>query len=268
MHGWFCDGAIEPTRGKRMHQFFVKSDQVRQDRIRIEGKDVNHIKNVLRMKMGEQLIIKDDKEVEYLCEIESLDLDAVCLKVLQTNTVSRELPVEMYLFQALPKADKMELIIEKAVELGVHAVIPVESRRCIVKLDAKKAAAKVKRWNAIAESAAKQSKRSIIPKVHPVMPFREAVALAKDFQAVCIPYEQAADMESFQEYMDKIKPGIKQAGFFVGPEGGFETEEIDLAREAGIPAVSLGSRILRTETAGLAVLSAVMLKLECESKRQ
>ena len=192
---------------------------------------------------------------------EEFDEDAVCLKILEKIPCSRELPARIWLFQALPKSDKMEWIIEKAVELGVYAVVPVVTRRCVVRLDEKKAAAKVKRWNAISESAAKQSKRMQIPHVHEVMPYRDALVMAKDFQAVCIPYEEARGMQPLREYLGKVERGT-QAGFFIGPEGGFEPEEIRMAQDLGIMPVSLGKRILRTETAGIALMSAVMLQLE------
>lgn len=245
-----------------MRQFFIQSSQVSQDKIHMEGGDVNHIRNVLRMRTGDQLIATDEGEMEYLCQIETMDAEVIELQILKQSLVSRELPAEVYLFQGLPKGDKMELIIEKAVELGVHQVIPVETKRCIVKLDDKKAAAKIKRWSAIAESAAKQSKRSKIPQIHSVMTFKEALTMAKDFQLVCIPYEEAKGMDSLKNFLGKIKPGIK-IGFFIGPEGGFESEEVQAAMELGFEPISLGSRILRTETAGLTLMSMIMLTLEC-----
>lgn len=245
-----------------MHQFFIKSSQVWQNSIRIEGKDVNHIKNVLRMQSGDQILVTDENEVEYLCEIGRIDADAVWLKLIKKEEISRELSSELYLFQCLPKGDKMDLIIEKSVELGVHTVIPVESRRCVVKLDSKKAPAKVKRWSAVAEAAAKQSKRSKIPHIHQVINFAEAIALAKQYNLVCIPYENHKSMDTFKEFIGRVRPGLR-IGVFIGPEGGFEPDEIQSAIDAGIRPVSLGNRILRTETAGITMLSMLMLTLEC-----
>lgn len=247
-----------------MHQFFVKAEQVSGQYICIDGQDVNHIKNVLRKKVSEQLVITDG-EAQYLCEIDRMEAEEVWVRILEKSEINRELPVEVYLFQGLPKGDKMELIIQKAVELGVHAIIPVENKRCVVKLDAKKAEAKVKRWNAIAESAAKQSKRARIPKVYPVMSYAEALGMAQDFEAVCIPYEETRGMQSLKEYIGKLEAGMK-AGYFIGPEGGFDVKEVELAMEKGVVPVSLGSRILRTETAGIALMSMIMLNLECRNE--
>lgn len=247
-----------------MYHFFIQSYQVKGGTIKIEGADVNHIKNVLRMKVSEQLTVTDEDSVEYHCEIESLEEEAVWLRVLDQSDVSHELPSELFLFQSLPKGDKMELIIQKAVELGVCAIIPMETKRCVVKLDEKKRQSKQKRWSAIAEAAAKQSKRSKIPKIHEVVTFSEALKLSEDLQVVCIPYEQEKGMQSFLELMEKVKPDSR-IGFFIGPEGGFEEAEVQSAIACGVTPVSLGGRVLRTETASLALLSAMMLKLECAS---
>lgn len=246
-----------------MYHFFIQAYQVRQDTIKVEGKDVNHMKNVLRMKPSEEVAVTDEDGVEYRCVIRELQDDAVWLDVLETSDVSHELSAEITLFQGLPKNDKMELIIQKAVELGVHKVVPMETRRCVVKLDAKKRDNKVRRWNAIAESAAKQSKRSKIPKVEEVIDFQTAIGMAKDYDVVCIPYEQAKGMQSLKDFLGRIKSGVK-AAFFIGPEGGFEEEEVQAAMEANVMPVSLGKRVLRTETAGMALLSMMMLTLECE----
>lgn len=250
-----------------MYHFFIQAYQVRDDKIKIEGSDVNHMRNVLRMKEGEQVAVTDEDSVEYQCRIAQLDEDAVWLDVVEKSIVDHELPAQIYLFQGLPKGDKMELIIQKAVELGVHSIVPVETKRCVVKLDEKKKASKVKRWNTIAESAAKQSKRTRIPEVLPVMAFKDALAMAKEMEVVCIPYEQAKGMQSLQEFLGKLKPGIR-AAFFIGPEGGFEEEEIQQACAQGIHPISLGKRVLRTETASLALLSMMMLQLECRQENE
>ncbi|MCI8372859.1 MAG: 16S rRNA (uracil(1498)-N(3))-methyltransferase [Lachnospiraceae bacterium] len=244
-----------------MYHFFIQAYQVRGDSIKIEGKDVNHIRNVLRMKQKEALSVTDEDGVEYFCEIQKMEEEAVWLSVKDQTDVSHELPAEIVLFQGLPKGDRMELIIQKAVELGIHTVVPMETRRCVVRLDEKKKETKCRRWNAIAESAAKQSKRSRIPQVHSVVTFQQALQMAEGYEAVCIPYEQTKGMQPLREFLAKLKPGIK-AGFFIGPEGGFEEEEVQLAAEQGIVPVSLGKRILRTETAGIALLSVMMLQLE------
>ncbi|WP_346663952.1 RsmE family RNA methyltransferase, partial [uncultured Merdimonas sp.] len=172
-----------------------------------------------------------------------------------------ELPSRIYLFQGLPKQEKMELIVQKAVELGVCQVIPVEMKRCVVKLDLRKAAKKVQRWQQIAESAAKQAGRGYIPRIREVMSFEEALELAGELDVRLIPYELAKAMDHTRSVIGKIRPG-ESIGIFIGPEGGFEKEEVERARQAGALPVTLGKRILRTETAGMAVLSILMYHLE------
>lgn len=248
-----------------MQRFFVEPHQIEEEahRIHITGTDVNHIKNVLRMKTGEDVWISDGGEKEYHCQIEDLEEDEVLLHILYAQEPEYELPNRIYLFQGLPKADKMELIIQKAVELGAFAVIPVETRRCVVKLDAKKASKKVTRWQQIAESAAKQSKRMLIPQVHEVMTYKQALEFASSLDIKLIPYELAKGMKETREILSGIKPG-QSIGIFIGPEGGFEESEVALALEKGAHAITLGRRILRTETAGLAILSVLMFQLENE----
>lgn len=246
-----------------MYHFFVSQDQIGQDIITITGPDVNHIKNVLRMKCKEQVLISNGIDQDYLCEIadiSSLQITASILKIEENNT---ELPAKLYLFQGLPKSDKMELIIQKAVELGVYQIIPVVTKRAVVKLDAKKEESKVRRWNMIAESAAKQSKRILIPEVANVMSLKEAFVYASNFDINMIPYEHAEGICQTREVFQSVKKGM-QAGIFIGPEGGFDEGEITQAVSCNVKPVTLGKRILRTETAGLATLSALMFQLECE----
>lgn len=245
-----------------MYHFFVEQEQIGAREIRIEGSDVNHIRNVLRMMPGEQITVSSrENGVEYHCEIGLLEEDCVTAKILSVREADTELPNRIYLFQGLPKSDKMELIIQKAVELGVYAVVPVATKRAVVKLDKKKEEAKRKRWNAISESAAKQSKRTIVPEVLPVMTFQEAVKSAASFERKFIPYELAEGMEQTRRMFSEIQPGDTVA-VFIGPEGGFEEGEIALAQEHGIAPITLGKRILRTETAGMTVLSVLMFQME------
>ena len=247
-----------------MYHFFVTADQIGEKEIRIEGSDVNHIRNVLRMTPGEQISISDGSQgKEYRCEIALIEEDCVTAKIMWSQDADTELPSKFYLFQGLPKSDKMELIIQKAVELGAFSIIPVETKRCVVKLDAKKAAKKVARWQQIAESAAKQSKRMLIPEIHEVMTYKQALEFAKQLDVKLIPYELAKGMKETREILGEIKPG-QSIGIFIGPEGGFEEEEVAKALEAGAHAITLGRRILRTETAGLAILSVLMFQLENE----
>ena len=246
-----------------MQRFFVEPYQVQEEehRITLTGPDLNHMKNVLRMRIGEDVWIIDVSEKEYHCTIEEFQEDSAVLHVLYAQESQYELPSRIYLFQGLPKGDKMELIIQKAVELGAYAVVPVETRRCVVKLDAKKAQKKVTRWQQISESAAKQSKRMLIPEVKNVMSWKEALAFAKGLDVVLIPYELAQGMKETREILSAIQPG-QSVGIFIGPEGGFEEEEVRDAMEAGGKPVTLGKRILRTETAGMTMLSILMYTLE------
>lgn len=246
-----------------MQRFFVEPHQIDEEahQIHITGSDVNHISNVLRMKMGEELWISDGSKYEYRCTIESFEPDEVLLHIVYSQEPEYELPCRIYLFQGLPKADKMELIIQKAVELGAYEIIPVETKRCVVKLDGRKSAKKTARWQQIAESAAKQSKRMLIPNVHEVLTFREALKYAESMDVRLIPYELARGMQETKEILAGIEPG-QSVGIFIGPEGGFEEKEIEAAIEGGAKPITLGRRILRTETAGLAILSVLMFQLE------
>lgn len=246
-----------------MYQFFVDPAQINipDKRVIITGADVNHIRNVLRMKPGEELSVRGGQDGrEYRCGILSLGEEIVCeLRFIKEDNV--ELPARIYLFQGLPKADKMELIIQKAVELGVYQVVPVAASRCVVKLDGKKAAAKIMRWQGIAQAAAKQSRRAIVPEVTEALSFDQAVRKASEMDVKLIPYELAEDMSRTRKLMEGIEPG-QSVAVFIGPEGGFAETEIELALSKGLEPITLGKRILRTETAGLAVLSWMTYLLE------
>lgn len=244
-----------------MHHFFVSENNISDELIRITGDDVNHIKNVLRMKIGEGVLISDGIGGEYTCSIQEITEEEIVARIEDYQAEGRELPVDIYLFQGLPKSDKMELIIQKAVELGVKAVVPVDTKRAVVKLDKKKEESKIKRWQAISESAAKQSKRGIIPEVLNVMTFKEAINFVSDFETKVIPYENCKDMGTAKEMISGIKENTKVA-IFIGPEGGFCETEIEYALEKNVTPISLGKRILRTETAGLAILSVIMFNVE------
>lgn len=245
-----------------MYQFFVEPSQVEGSGIKITGSDVNHIRNVLRMKPGEEItVITGGEGKEYRCRIEETAAQEVICSVLSEGRGNRELPAEIYLFQGLPKADKMELIIQKAVELGVYEIIPVACRRCVVKLDEKKKGSKTARWQGIAEAAAKQSKRHVIPRIREAMDFSDALSYAQDMDLKLIPYELSEDMEKTKQILQSVSDGQKIA-VFIGPEGGFEEAEVQKAEECGAVAITLGKRVLRTETAGLAVLSWLMYLLE------
>ena len=245
-----------------MQRFFAAPEQIDEvnHRIVITGADVNHIKNVLRMRPGDELWISDGDKKEYHCRIEHA-ADDIVLTILYAQEPAYELPNHIWLFQGLPKGDKRELIIQKAVELGACGIVPVETKRCVMKLDPKRADKKIARWQQIAEGAAKQSRRMLIPEIRPLMSWKEAVREAADLDVILMPYELAEGIEATREILHGIKPG-QSIGIFIGPEGGFTEEEVAEAREAGARVITLGRRILRTETAGMAILSVLMFQLE------
>lgn len=244
-----------------MYQFFVEDTQVFQTFVEIEGGDVNHIRNVLRMKAGEKVRISTSSGKNYFCRLSEIGETAVRADILDEPAEETELPNKIYLFQGLPKGDKMELIIQKAVELGVYEIVPLSMKNCVMKLDAKKAENKVRRWQEIAKSAAKQSKRSLVPKVRLPIPYRQGVELAKELDAVFVPYENERGMAATKEAVEQLRAG-QRIGVFIGPEGGFAPEEIELAKSEKMQLISLGKRILRTETAGLAMLAVLSYHLE------
>ena len=226
------------------------------EQVRITGPDVNHMKNALRMKAGEQFLVSDGQGGDYLCRLEELDAGRALGRILEKRE-SAELPSSIWLYQGLPKSDKMEFIIQKAAELGAAAVVPFVTSSTVVQLE------RVRRWQAIAESGAKQSKRSRIPQVGEVLTFEEALEdmERRGFDFKLVPYENQEGMAATKRIFDSLKPGMSVA-VMIGPEGGFDPLEIEKAQEAGAEPISLGRRILRTETAAVTMLSALMLKLE------
>lgn len=245
-----------------MNLFYVKKEQINENTITILGEDVNHIKNVLRTKLGEEIMVCDMEGNNYLCEVEEFLGKEVIATIKEITPCETELPAKIYLFQGIPKSDKMELIIQKAVELGVYEVIPVAMKRSIVKIeDKKKEAKKLERWQAIATSAAKQSKRGLIPNVHSVLTYKEAMEYAKEFDLKLFPYEDAKGIEHSRQLV-KEAVGKKSIAIFVGPEGGFDDAEIDAVTEIGGEVVTLGKRILRTETAGFTMLALLMFEMD------
>ena len=246
-----------------MYRFFVEKYQMNEGQVDITGEDVNHIRNVLRMHPGEKVLISTGDEWEYTCSIERFTEDAVILRVEDAQKPGKELASKIWLFQCLPKGDKMETVVQKAVELGAFAIVPVSSSRCVVKLDERRGVQKVKRWNAIAEAAAKQSKRLIIPEVKPVMRFKDALKAAQDIDVKLIPYERQDGMAGTRRILNGITQ-VQSVAVMIGPEGGFDEDEIRMARENGFEPITLGKRILRTETAGMTALSILMYLLETD----
>lgn len=244
-----------------MYQFFVDDAQVHEHEIVIEGSDVNHIRNVLRMKIDERIRISNMSGKAYFCHITLITEDMVVAEIDSEDNNGTELGNRITLFQGLPKGDKMELIIQKAVELGVYKIVPVSMKNCVVKLDEKKAVKKVERWQAIAESAAKQSKRTIIPLIDKPVPYKLALEKAGKLDVTLVPYENERGMDATRQIMGQIKKG-QSVGIVIGPEGGFAPEEIKLADDNDMHRISLGRRILRTETAGLATLAMLVFNLD------
>ena len=242
-----------------MYNFFTQQPEAN-GYFYLSGNDFNHAKNVLRLKIGERVLVSFDGKSN-LCEISSYENETVVAKVLEKDFQDTSLPVEIYLFQGLPKADKLELIIQKTVELGVSEIIPVEMKRSIVKIEEKKKESKTARWQAISESASKQSKRSVIPTVSKPVSFSTALQIAKELDLVLVPYESKDGMTDTLNSLRLLKRGMK-IGIFIGPEGGYEQDEIDKAMQIGGKIISLGKRILRTETASITATAMIMLYAE------
>lgn len=252
--------------GTPVYQFFIEDEQAGKDFITITGPDVNHIKNVLRMKPGEKVRVSSRSGHDYECAVLELTNDFVQLDILNSDIAGTELSSKIYLFQALPKGDRMEYVIQKAVELGVYEIIPVAMKYCVVKLDEKKAHAKIKRWQAVAESAAKQSKRSRIPLIHPLMDYQSATARALECDHCLVPYENERGMQAAGRALASVKPG-ESISVMIGPEGGFAQNEIAAVRDRA-QVISLGRRILRTDTAAIAVMSLLMMQIEMEEEKK
>lgn len=248
-----------------MYQFFVQDDQVGRNFITLTGGDVHHIKHVLRMAPGEIVRVSSAGGRDFICRVSEVADAFVQLDILESDAAGSELPNRIYLFQALPKGERMEYVIQKAVELGVFEIIPVAMKYCVVKLDEKRAQSKARRWQAIAESAAKQSKRSLIPSVHPVLSFAEAVSYAKACDRCIVPYENERGMRATADVLASIRPG-ERVSLMIGPEGGFAPEEIDAVRQQQMQVISLGKRILRTDTAAITAMSMLMLHLEMKEQ--
>ena len=242
-----------------MYNFFVNETEKQGNSFIITESDFNHISNVLRMKTGDEILVSCNGQAS-LCKIEIFS-DYIKAEVIEENYHNTNLPIKIHLFQGLPKSDKMELIIQKAVELGVEEITPVEMNRCVVKVEEKKKKSKQERWQSIAESAAKQSKRVVIPKVNSIISYKQFLEKSEDLSVLLVPYENKEGMKATKEALKEIKSG-DTVGIIIGPEGGFSEQEIDLAVEKNGKTISLGSRILRTETAAIASVTMCMLYAE------
>ena len=243
-----------------MDRFFVEKKNVNLENntCTIEGEDVKHISKVLRCRVGEELEICDNDNNEYICEITNIDKSQVNLNVLKRVDIKRESDLKIKVYQGLPKGPKMEMILQKLTEVGVDEIILVQTKRTVVKVDDKKEDKKIERWERIIYEAAKQSKRGKIPKLRGVLSFKEALADMKENDFNIAPYENEKTKTIKQAIKGK---DINNIGIFVGPEGGFEDTEIKAIEEIGGQSVSLGPRILRTETASLVASSIVLYEL-------
>ena len=244
-----------------MYNFFVNETEKQGNCFIITESDFNHISNVLRMKTGDEILVSCNGKSN-LCKIEIFS-DYVKAEIIEEDYHNTNLPIKIHLFQGLPKSDKMELIIQKAVELGVEEITPVEMNRCVVKIEEKKKKSKKERWQSIAESAAKQSKRVVIPKVNDIISYKQFLEKSEELSILLVPYENKDGMKATKEALKEIKSG-DTVGIIIGPEGGFDEKEIDLVTEKNGKTISLGSRILRTETAAIASVTMCMLYAEME----
>ena len=243
-----------------MYNFFISESEKLNNGYLITGNDYNHLKNVLRIKIGEEIIVSSGAKGS-LCVVKEIYDSAVFVEIEEENYLDTSLPINLYLFQGLPKGDKMELIIQKCVELGISGIYPVEMNRSIVKIEEKKKENKVSRWNAISEAAAKQSKQNFIPEIFDIISYNKAMEKAKDLDLLIVPYENEDGMKATMDALKQIKKGMS-VGILIGPEGGFDPNEIEKAKEIGGNAVSLGKRILRTETAAITATAMCMLYSE------
>ncbi len=242
-----------------MHKFFTPSSYIADNKGKIVGEDVKHIYKVLRLTEGEEVILNDCGGIEYLAKINEVTKTQVNLDIIEKLDVNNESDVEIVLFQGMPKAQKMDLIVQKGTELGISKFIPVITERVDVKL--KGDFKKLDRLNRIALEACKQSKRSIIPEVLKPIEFEELLNTINSFDLIVVPYENREDYGIKALMKDINKENIKRIGIVVGPEGGFEEEEIERLKDAKAFIITLGKRILRTETAGFVATSLLQYEL-------
>ena len=245
-----------------MPRFFVKSEQIAQNKINIIGEDVKHIKNVLRKQNGDNLEICNQKTGKtYICEISEIREQEIINKIIE-EIKSSEDRIKVDIYQGLPKADKMELIIQKSIELGVNAIIPVEMKRCVVKLDSKSESKKIERWQKIAESAAKQSGRNTIPEIRHMIKVEEIIKLKNQYDSIIVCYENEKENYIKNELLKLKSKQEARIAIVIGPEGGLEEKDVEYLKQNGAVVVTLGNRILRTETVALNLLSIIMYELE------
>ena len=246
-----------------MPKFFVKTNQIEGNRVKIIGEDVKHITQVLRTKKGEEIVVCDlDTSLNYITVLEQIQPNTLICKIIDCKKDVAESKIEVTIFQGLPKADKMEYMIQKNIELGAKAIIPVSMERCIVKLEEKKTHKKIERWQKIAEAAAKQSRRDFVPKIELPITVEKLCDRVKEFDLMLLAYENEQENTLKQELQKFQNPPTLKIGVIVGPEGGLDEKEVKKLVEAGAKAVTLGKRILRTETASIAIMSNIIYEFE------
>ena len=246
-----------------MPKFFVKTEQIQDEEIVIKGTDIKHIKSVLRMKEKDPIeICNMESQENYMCEIHKIEEEQILCKIIQKKEETSESEIKVTIFQGLPKSDKMELIIQKSVELGVYDITPIEMARCVVKLNEKDKKKKIERWQKISEVAAKQSQRDIIPKVNEIISIKQISNIMNQYDVIIVAYEKERQNTIKEELQQIKKQKFNKIGIIIGPEGGLEEKEIEYLKENGAKVVTLGKRILRTETVALNVLSNIIYELE------
>ncbi len=244
-----------------MPKFFVKSNQINENIITILETDVNHISNVLRLKIGDKIqVCNEENGTNYKSKIIEMNKENIKCEILEKIALNSEAGVHINILQGLPKAEKMELIIQKCTELGVKEITPVEMERCIVRLDEKSAIKKQERWQKIAEVAAKQSGRDLIPKINSVTNMKNICNMLADYDIVLVPYENEKNT-TLKEVLSKLPKKDLKIAIIIGPEGGFEEEEIKILEKNNCKIVTLGNRILRTETVAIAMTSVILYEL-------
>lgn len=243
-----------------MHKFFVISDNIINDNIIIEGEDYQHATKVLRLKTGDKIQICDGEKNEYICLIQEINKKQIKCEIIEHFINNNESNLNITLFQGLPKAQKMELIIQKGVEIGIKEFQPIITERVVVKTEGRDLKNKLDRWNRISYEAAKQSNRGIVPRVNDVLDFEEAINKLNEFDVVFVPYEKEKN-KGFKKTLKEIND-VKSVAIIIGPEGGFSEQEIDIFIKNNYIPITLGPRILRTETAGLVAASIILYELD------
>ena len=244
-----------------MKKFFVNSEQINNNIIQINGEDVNHIKNVLRLELDTLIKICDGQK-NYISKIKQIEKDIIICEIIEEIESQNESNIKIDIFQGLPKSDKMEYIIQKCTELGVNEYFPISMKRSIVKLSGKDEEKKISRWQKIAEGAAKQSGRDIIPKINNIKNIDNICKIIKDYDIFIVAYELEKQYDLKNELKNINKENIEKIGVLIGPEGGIEENEIESLKNNGAKIVSLGNRILRTETVALVVSAIIMYEFD------